>query len=100
MKNHTKVFSLWHFIRNFGAKPLHIRFDEIDGFIRAYGGSRYLVLFGCEKYDLMSNRIIYLIGVKSGILSFLIIMQKIVVLADCIIFLAPFLGVTRMSMHH
>ena len=27
------------------AKPLRIRFDEIDGFIKSYDGIRYLVLF-------------------------------------------------------
>ena len=50
-----------------GAKSLRIRFDKIDGFIRAYDGTRYLVLFGGEKYDFIYNRIKYLIGVKSGI---------------------------------
>ena len=34
-----------------GAKPLLIRFDEIDGFIKIYHGTRYLVLFGPERYD-------------------------------------------------
>ena len=29
-----------------GAKPWGIRFDKVDRFIRAYDGSRYLVLFG------------------------------------------------------
>ena len=28
-----------------GAKALHIRFNEIDGFIKIYDGIRYLVLF-------------------------------------------------------
>ena len=28
-----------------GAKPLDIRFDEIDGFIKIHDGIRYLVLF-------------------------------------------------------
>ena len=32
-------------------KPLHIRFDKTDGFIKVYDGTRYLVLFGIEKYD-------------------------------------------------
>ena len=32
-----------------GAKPLGIRFDELDGFISIYHGTRYLVLFGSEK---------------------------------------------------
>ena len=44
-----------------GAKPLLIRFDEINGFIRVYDAFRYLVLFGDEKYDFIYNRIIYLI---------------------------------------
>ena len=50
-----------------GAKLLRIRFNEIDWFIRVYHGTRYLVLCGAEKYDFTYNRIIYLIGVKSGI---------------------------------
>ena len=51
-----------------GAKPLRIRFDKIDGFIiRVYDGTRYLVLFGGEKYDFIYNRIRYFIEVKSGI---------------------------------
>ena len=31
------------------AKPLGIRFDKVDGFIKVYHGTRYLVLFGSEK---------------------------------------------------
>ena len=34
-----------------GAKPLRIRFDKINGFISVYDQTRYLVLFGTEKYD-------------------------------------------------
>ena len=49
------------------SKPLCIRFDKIDGFIRVYDGTRYLVLFGSEKYDSICNRIRYLIIVKDGI---------------------------------
>ena len=49
------------------SKPLHIGFDKIDGFIRVYDGTRYLVLFRSEKYDSICNRIRYLISVKSGI---------------------------------
>ena len=49
------------------AKSLHIRFDKIDGFIRVLDGTRYLVLFGREKYDFVYNRIRCLIGVQSGI---------------------------------
>ena len=42
------------------AKPLRIRFDKIDGFMRVTDGSRYLVLFDGEKYDFIYNRIRYL----------------------------------------
>ena len=45
-----------------GVKPSRLRFHKIDGFIRVYDGTRYLVLIGGEKYDS-----IYLVGVKSGI---------------------------------
>ena len=38
------------------SKPLHIRFDKIDGFVGVYDGTTYLVLFGCEKYDFIYNR--------------------------------------------
>ena len=49
-----------------GAKPLHIRFYRIDGFIRIHDGARYLTLFGSEKYAIY-NRIGYLVSLKSGI---------------------------------
>ena len=48
MKNHMKVFYL-------------------DGFTRVYDGTRYLELFGSEKYDFVYNKIRYLISVKSSI---------------------------------
>ena len=48
-------------------KPLHVRFDKIDGFIRVYDGTRYL-LFGSERYDIIYIRIRYLTGVKSSII--------------------------------
>ena len=38
-------------------KPLLIRFDKIDAFIRVYDGTRYLILLGNEKYDFICNRI-------------------------------------------
>ena len=50
-----------------GTKLLHISFNKVDGFIRAYDRTRYLVLFRPKKYDAISNRIRYLIGAKSGI---------------------------------
>ena len=39
-----------------GSKPLRIRFDKIDGFIRIYDGTRYLTLFGFEKIDATYDR--------------------------------------------
>ena len=44
-----------------GAKPLGIRFNKVDGFIRVYDGT------SPEKYDVISNRIRYLISLKCGI---------------------------------
>ena len=32
-------------------QPLNVRFDKIDGFIRIYNGTGYLVLLGPKKYD-------------------------------------------------
>ena len=45
-----------------GAKLLRIRLDKIDEFIRVYDGTRYLILFGPEKYDAIFNRVRYLIS--------------------------------------
>ena len=50
-----------------GSKPLCIRFNEIDEFIKIYDGIRYLVLFGSGLYDAIYNWIRYLISEKSGI---------------------------------
>ena len=36
-----------------GAKPLCIKFDKGNWFIRDYGGTKYLALFGLETYDLI-----------------------------------------------
>ena len=44
-----------------------IKFNKMDGFIRVLGGTKYLVLLGLERYDVIYTRIRYLIGVKSGI---------------------------------
>ena len=48
-------------------KPLCIRFDKIDGFIRIYDGTRYLTWFGSAKYDATYDRIRYLVSLKSSI---------------------------------
>ena len=45
-------------------KSLRIRFDEIDGFIKIYDGVRYLVFFVSGLYDVIYNKIRYLISVK------------------------------------
>ena len=51
-----------------GPKPLHIRFDKMDGFIRACGGEfRHLVLFYYGLIDKICDKIKYLISEKSGI---------------------------------
>ena len=49
-------------------EPLRIRFDKVDWFVRVYDGTRYFTLFGTEKYDVIYNKIICLIEVKSGII--------------------------------
>ena len=48
------------------SKPLHIRLDKMDRFIRVYDGTRYLVLLGNKKYHSIYYKIWYLMSVKSG----------------------------------
>ena len=50
-----------------GSKALHIRFEK-DGIIRIYNRTRYLALFGSEKYGAIYDRIRYLISLKIGII--------------------------------
>ena len=50
-----------------GEKPLHIRFDKVDEFIKIYDGTRYLVLFVPVRYNAIYNRIRYLLGEEGGI---------------------------------
>ena len=56
----------------FGSKPLRIRFNEGDGFIKVYGGTMHLVLFGTKKYDAIYNRIRYLISQKKVVFTYVI----------------------------
>ena len=42
-------------------------FDKLDGFIRDYDGTKYLVLFSTEKYDVTFDWDKYLTGLKSRI---------------------------------
>ena len=46
---------------------MRIRFDKIDGFINIYDGTRYLVLFGPERYNAIYDWIKYITSEKSGI---------------------------------
>ena len=48
-------------------KPLGIRFDKIDGFIRICDETWDLTLFVSEKYEAFYNRIRYLANPKCGI---------------------------------
>ena len=50
-----------------GAKPMRIRLDKRNEFIRVHDGTRYLVLFTPKKYHAIYNRIRCLISQKSGI---------------------------------
>ena len=67
-KSHENIL-IYHFSYKTLTDPksLLIRFNKIDGFIRIYDGTRYLTLFGSEKYDAICDRIRYLISLKSGI---------------------------------
>ena len=59
-------------------KPLRIRFHKIDGFIRIYNGTRYLVLLGPEKDDAIYKKIRYLMSQKILLhVLFFIIIQEI-----------------------
>ena len=44
MKNHILVYNI-SYKSLIDAKPLRIMHDKIDGFIRVYDSTRYLVLF-------------------------------------------------------
>ena len=49
------------------AKPLRIKYGEIDGFIKINNGIRYLVLFDYSWLDKICDRIKYLISEKRDI---------------------------------
>ena len=56
-------FMTFHIKTLIDPKHLRFRFNKIDGFIRIYDETRYLTLFGSEKYDPIYNRIRYLIRI-------------------------------------
>ena len=65
MKNDTHIFIYgFSYKLLIGAQKLLVKFNKIDEFIRTYDGDRYLVLFGLEKYDVICNRIRYIISQK------------------------------------
>ena len=43
-------------------------FDKVYDFDRDFDGTKYLVLFALEKYNVIYNRIRYFLGLKSGIM--------------------------------
>ena len=49
------------------ARPLRIRFDKIDGFIKILNKIRYLVLFVYSDCDITCDEIKYLLSEKGGI---------------------------------
>ena len=68
MWKHIKIFWFITFCAKlFRAKPLRIRFDKVDGFIRVYDGTIYSVLFGPGKHHAVYDKIRYLINQKNGI---------------------------------
>ena len=67
MKNNTNILVYKISYKTLiGGKPLLYRFNEVDGHIRVYDGTRYLVLFRPEESDAIYNRIRYLISQKAG----------------------------------
>ena len=60
------------------ANSLHIRFNKIDRYSRVYNGSRYLALFGLQKY-VIYNRIRYLLSQESGVTCFLLSITWLVI---------------------
>ena len=46
---------------------MRIRFNKIDGFIKIYDGTRYMVLFGPERYDEIYDWFKYIIREKRGV---------------------------------
>ena len=56
-----------------GAKPLHIRFDKVDGFIKVYDGITFFLLFGPWRYDSIYGRIRYVINDKKVVLHIVLV---------------------------
>ena len=74
-------------IKLIGWKPLRIRFDKIDGFIRIYTGTRNLTLFGSEKHGAIYDKIRYLISLKGGttyIFLTILLKSKLILMIFCL----------------
>ena len=68
MKNYMEIFWFMTLYKTLiGAEPPNARSDKVDRFIRVYSRTRYLVIFGPEKYDVIYNKIRYLVSQKIGI---------------------------------
>ena len=68
IKKNTKNILIYDLQASMVAKPLRIRFDKIDRFIKINDRIRYLVLLDCSRFDKICNRIKYLIsGIPDGI---------------------------------
>ena len=52
---------------------MRIRFVQVNGFVKGYDGTRYLVLFGPEKYQTIYNSIRYLLSQKKVLLHMFIL---------------------------
>ena len=57
-------------------KPLGIRFDIIDGFIRIYDGTRYLTLFGSKNLKLFPTKVDLINLKKASHIFFLPILRN------------------------
>ena len=59
MNNQKKIFLVYNIsYKTFiSGKPLRIRFDKVDGFIRVHNGTRSFVLLRPEKCGAIFNRI-------------------------------------------
>ena len=60
------IYDIW-FKTSTGVKPLHIRFYEIDEFIKVHDKIRYLALFDYNSCDKICDKIKCFITGKSGI---------------------------------
>ena len=60
MKNHTNLIDDISYKTSIRPKPLRIRFDKIDAFIRIHNGTSYLILLAPKKYAVTYNKIKYL----------------------------------------